>query len=316
MTEKIIIDTDPGIDDAMAIHLAFAHPGLEVVALTTIFGNVHTATATRNALVLAEMAQYPCAVAQGADKPLVLPLNPPADFVHGAEGFGDLPARTPTGKPDPRSAAAYICEMAAAHPGEITLCAVGPLTNLALALRHDPAVTKNLKRVVIMGGAVDAPGNVSPFAEANIINDPHAAEEVFAADWPITLVGLDVTMQVRCTPDDFASMPGSSPTIGGFLNDATQFYFDFHRRQHDLNCCFMHDPTAVIAVTDPDVLTCESVPLSVICEGEKIGQTVRIDDPARRPVDVALGVDIDRVRSIFIDTIKSADGRVAERTAK
>lgn len=316
MAQKIIIDTDPGIDDAMAIHFAFAHPDLEVVGLTTVFGNVRTVQATRNALLLAEMAAYPCAVAHGADKPLVQPENEPADFVHGPEGFGDIPAGTPTTKADPRSAAQFICEMAAAHPGEITLCAVAPLTNLALALKHDPAVAQNIKEVIIMGGAVDVGGNVTPFAEANIFNDPDAADVVFAADWRITMVGLDVTTRVQCVPDDFTALREAAPEIGGFLDDATQFYFDFHRRQHDLNVVYMHDPTAVIACIHPDILGGDETPIRVITSGEQNGRTERAPGSGRRNALACTHVDIDRVRDIFLSTLTGADAAKAARGAK
>ena len=231
MPKKILIDTDPGIDDAMAIHMAFAHPDLEVVALTTVFGNVHVPVATVNALRLVEMAGADCPVAEGADRPLVQPLNPPAYFVHGDHGFGDVPAERPGRDSDMRTAARLIVDMINENPGEIWLCPVGPLTNIALALRLDPSITSKVPGVVIMGGAVDCPGNVTQWAEANIWNDPHAAHEVLAADWPVTLVGLDVTEKARCTPEDFLDLAQASPDIGGFLNAAVQFYFDWHRQK-------------------------------------------------------------------------------------
>ena len=180
--QKIIIDTDPGIDDAMAIHQAFADPRLEVLGLTTIFGNVATPMATRNALRLVEMAAYPAVVAHGAEAPLVREVAPPADFVHGAEGFGTVPPAEPQGRADARSAAVFIAETAAAHPGEVIICAVGPLTNLALALTHDPDLVRNVHSVVVMGGSIAWHGNVSDCAEANIWGDPDAADAVFAAD--------------------------------------------------------------------------------------------------------------------------------------
>ncbi|MEC8366429.1 MAG: nucleoside hydrolase, partial [Pseudomonadota bacterium] len=133
MAQKIIIDTDPGIDDAMAIHMAFADPRLDVVGLTTVFGNVTSKQATRNALCLAEMACHPAAVAGGAAIPLTREPQPPADFVHGPEGFGTLPAMRPARMADTRNAARYLVETCAEAPGEIIICAVGPLTNLAAA---------------------------------------------------------------------------------------------------------------------------------------------------------------------------------------
>lgn len=310
---KIIIDTDPGIDDAMAIHFAFAHPDIEVMGLTTVFGNVHTHTATRNALALIEMAAYTADVARGAETPLVRPLNPPADYVHGAEGFGDVPVTDPKGERVSRSAATFICDSINQNPGEVTLCAVAPLTNLALALREDPGIAERVRKVVVMGGAADTAGNVSEWAEANIWCDPHAADEVFAAKWPITLVGLDVTQQVSCDPADFHSLAVASPVIGGFLNEATQFYFGFHRQRHDLDACFLHDPSAVIAITDPAMFTTEAACLRVVCEGPRVGQIVRCTSETRRAINVCLGVDRDRVRALFLTTLKNADTVMAER---
>lgn len=306
---KIIIDTDPGIDDAMAIHLAFAHPELEVVGMTSIFGNVHVPVATRNALALAEMAGSDCPVAEGASQPLVQPLQPPGYFVHGDDGFGNSGVIEPEGSPDPRSAAQFIVDTVNARPGEITLCPIGPLTNIALALRLDPSIAGKVANVVIMGGAVETPGNVTEYAEANIWNDPHAAAEVFAADWPMTLVGLDVTEVVRCTADDFAALAAASPKIGGFLNRAVQFYFEWHvKKPHyahgPFEGCFMHDPSAVLAITNPEFFTYRETPVSVGTEGERIGQTtVASDGP---PVKVALDVDKQAVRARFLEMLSRA----------
>ncbi len=310
---KIIIDTDPGIDDAMAIHFAFSHPKIDVIGLTTIFGNVHTTMATRNALALAEMAAYDTLVAHGADRPLVQPQNPPSDFVHGAEGFGDVLLPPPSGSPDPRSAAQFICDTINDNPGEITICAIGPLTNLALALRLDPSIVERVSAVVIMGGAVDAPGNVNQWAEANIWNDPHAADEVFAANWPVTLMGLDVTSQVRCLPTDFKNMAETAPVLGGFLNEASHFYFNFYKERHKVDCCFLHDPAAIIGFLYPEKFTCEAIPLRVICDGERAGETERYPQGNRRPVNVCLQVEIADVLEIFLTTLNSSDNVMNSR---
>ncbi|MHA1568894.1 MAG: nucleoside hydrolase, partial [Alphaproteobacteria bacterium] len=221
---RLIIDTDPGIDDAMAILYAAAHPGLDLIGLSTVFGNVPVATATRNALFLAELAGLAIPVAEGAAAPLVRPLAPYPELIHGVEGFGNLPPARPAGRADRRPAAQYLTETAAAHPGEVTICAIGPLTNLAAALALDPALAGNVARVVVMGGAVACPGNTTPEAEANIFCDPHAAAAVLGAGWPLTLVGLDVTRQVHCTAGDFTGLARAAPGAGGFLERAVQLY--------------------------------------------------------------------------------------------
>ena len=304
---KLIIDTDPGVDDAMAILYATAHAGLELIGLTTVFGNVPVATATRNALFLAEMAGLDIPVAEGAAVPLVQPLPPHPDFVHGVEGFGNLPPCTPKGQADPRPAARFLCERAAAHPGQVTICAVGPLTNLAAALELAPSIAHNVGRVVVMGGAVGCPGNVNADAEANIWNDPHAAAAVFAADWPVTLVGLDVTEAVKCSPEDFADLARAAPVIGGFLDRAVQFYFDFHRSRHDLDGCHMHDPTAVIEITDPGVFKVREAPVAVTLEGKAAGQTRLGPAGSGPPVRVCMGVDAETVRARFLAVTGKAD---------
>lgn len=309
--QRLIIDTDPGIDDAMAICYAAAHPGIELVGLTTVFGNVSVATATRNALRLAELNGLAIPVAEGADRPLVQPLPPHPDFVHGAEGFGDIPAEMPKGRPDPRPAARFLCDMTAAHPGEVILCAIGPLTNLAEALRLDPAIQHNVDRVVVMGGAVECPGNVNPHAEANIWNDPHAAAAVFAADWPVTLVGLDVTERVTCNAADFAGLARAAPVVGGFLDRAVQYYFRFHADRHGLDGCHMHDPTAVIEITDPGLFTVRQAPLTVTLEGKAAGRTRfrsrRTAGKGAPKVRVCLDADLATVRRRFLETLANAD---------
>ncbi|MFQ5567112.1 MAG: nucleoside hydrolase [Paracoccaceae bacterium] len=302
---KLVIDTDPGIDDAMAILYAAAHPGLDLIGLTTVFGNVPVATATRNALFLAELAGLAIPVAEGAAVPLVQPAAPHPAFIHGAEGFGDLPPVRPAGRADPRPAGQFLAETAAAHPGEVTVCAIGPLTNLAAALALDPTIAGNVDRVVVMGGAVACPGNVSDAAEANIGCDPHAAAAVFAADWPVTLVGLDVTRQVTCTPGDFAGLARQAPVIGGFLDRAAQYYFRFYRRRRGVDGCHMHDPTAVIEITDPGLFETREAPLAVTLEGAAAGRT-RIA-PTGRAVRVCLGVDATGVRTRFLEVTRKAD---------
>ena len=305
--QKVIIDTDPGIDDAMAIHMAFADARLDIVGLTSVFGNVTTAIATRNALRLAEMAHYKTDVAHGAAIPMMRDPQPPADFVHGGEGFGNVPSATPQNNPVEAAAAAYICTTCAAAPGEIIICAVGPLTNLAAALKHDPNITKNAKSVVIMGGSAAYHGNVTACAEANIWNDPDAADAVFAADWDVTMVGLDVTEKTQCTPADFDLLASKSPVIGGFLRDAADFYFDFHEDKTGLRTCFMHDPSALLAITDPALFDMQHMPLEVVTHGDEIGRTKLFNGAGRRDVHVAMDVNSEAARKIFVDLVSNAD---------
>lgn len=303
MTERILIDTDPGIDDAMAILYAIAAPDIELVGLSTVFGNVTTGIATRNALQLLELAGLDVPVAHGAEKPLRRDLAPPPDYIHGAQGFGEALLPAPSRKTDPRPGPRFIIETILANPGEITLIPVGPLTNIALALREAPEIAKAVKKLVVMGGAVRTAGNVNEHAEANIWGDPDAAAEVFAAEWPMTLVGLDVTQEVRCKDHDLDPMRASSARCGPFLNDAAAFYFRFHERDRGFTGCYLHDPSAVICATHPEWFETVEAPLTVAVDGEALGRT---REGGRGPSQrAAIGVDADAVRQRFLEVLKS-----------
>ena len=302
---QIIIDTDPGVDDAMAVLYACLDPEIELVGLTSIFGNVTIDVATRNALALLELADVKAPVSQGASVPLVQDAKEVAWEVHGREGFGDVPPFTPASKADPRPAHQFICDMINQNPGEIVLCPVGPLTNIAMAIQHDPSIASKVKSVTVMGGSLDEGGNVTPHAEANIWQDPHAADIVFSANWPVTMIGLDVTHQVVCKPDEFASLSKDAPKLGGFLNDAAQFYFDFHARVDGLHGCHMHDPAAVISIVKPQYFKTEATALDTIIDGTEVGMTIRSKNSTKPPVNVAMEIDTEAVKRHFLDMIKT-----------
>jgi inosine-uridine nucleoside N-ribohydrolase len=313
MSKKIIIDTDPGVDDAMAILLALKSPGIELVGLTTVYGNVYTDLATQNALRLVEFAGRPdIPVAHGAESPLFAPLGPPADFVHGRDGLGNINLPPPQGRAVDRPAAQFIVEMVMAHPGEVTLVPIGPLTNLALALSLEPRLAEHVAEVVVMGGAATVNGNVTPAAEANIINDPHAADIVFTAAWPVTMVGLDVTMQTIMTDDYMTDLKGSGSPTAEFIYTISRFYRDFHYDTHGLSGMHTHDPSAIAYLLDPTLFTTVRGPLRVVTEGIAVGQTLLdrrqnwrhpnawTDQPA---VNVCLGVDSERLLALYRERI-------------
>lgn len=304
MSHKILIDTDPGIDDAMAIFYAALHPHIDIVGMTSVFGNVTTEIATRNAIFLAEKVGQNIPVAKGAEKPIVMDPNGVSDYVHGVEGFGSMVAQKITGEPLDEPAYEFICRMINENPGEIILCAIGPLTNIALALDYDPTITTKVKAVYIMGGGLNQ-GNVTKFAEANIWNDPHAANAVLAAEWDVTMVGLDITTRVQCVPADFADLAISTPEIGNFLDEAVQFYMDFYAVHYGKRGCDMHDPTAIIAITDPQYFTIENHALEVILDGARVGQTIRSTDLSRPKHKVPMNVDAQSVKQRFLSMIKT-----------
>jgi inosine-uridine nucleoside N-ribohydrolase len=310
---KIIIDTDPGIDDAMAILFALKSPALQVVGLTTIFGNVHTPLATENALRLIEIADQPhIPVAQGAILPLIVPLNYVADFVHGQDGLGNINYPTPKGRAIDQPAAQFIVEMIMAHPGEITLVPLGPLTNLALAIALEPRIVDEVAEVVLMGGAALVNGNVSPAAEANIVHDPHAADVVFSAGWPVTMVGLDVTVQTEMTADYLASLAVDGSPLGQFVHQITNFYVEFHRSWYGIDGAHTHDPSAVAYVIDPTLFSTITGPVRVVTEGLAVGQTI-VDRRQHwwsangwtnvKPATVCVTVDSTRLLALFKTTL-------------
>ncbi|HET7414014.1 MAG TPA: nucleoside hydrolase [Pararhizobium sp.] len=312
MKHKVILDTDPGIDDAMAIAYAVAHPAIELLALTTIFGNVAVHEATRNALLLLDYLGSTAEVAEGESRPLAIPPNKPSYEVHGANGFGGIEIPASARKPSSLTAADYLIEKTREHPGEITICAVGPLTNLARALERDPSIAGRVRQVVVMGGAVYVPGNVSPAAEANFWNDPHAADAVLGADWPVVLAPLDSTMPVVLTSDYFADLAEVEPVAGGLLAQMAAFYTRFYRSHVGVDGCVPHDVAALAWLTIPGTFIQKTGALAVSTDGPALGQTHFLPagrytrDPFwrdRRAQLALLGTDANLFRADFFRTI-------------
>ncbi|MBY6226411.1 nucleoside hydrolase [Ferrimonas balearica] len=318
MAETIIFDTDPGIDDAMALLLAHAHPAIHLKAITTVYGNGTIEDCTRNACYLNQRFGMGAEVVRGAAGPLRRTPNGPTVVVHGEHAMGDVvaPADTPI-EIDERPAYQYLCDAVNAQPGEITLVAVGPLTNLALALQHDPGIADKVKQVVVMGGAFGTRGhhgNVAPFAEANIHDDPDAADQVFTARWPVTIVGLDATHEAFFSGAYLDALKADGCEAGDFIHAVSRYYLAFYSDKLGLDGCHVHDPSAVAYVIDPTLFTTRPGPVRVVCDGPAIGMTLQKADGKRyaddefsdfRDQDVCINVDEARLLTLYRDAILS-----------
>ena len=299
MPRKIIIDTDPGVDDAMAIFFALASPELEVIGLTSIFGNVRTPLATKNALRLLEIAGRPdIPVAQGALDPLTRDFEGPVPYVHGEDGQGDIFLPDPQGQALDIPAAQFIIEQVKARPGEITLAPIGPLTNIALALRLEPRIAEWTREVVLMGGNALVPGNASPAAEANIRNDPEAADLVFGAPWPVTMVGLDVTLRVQMTVADIADYERHGKPMSRHITRILPHYRNYFESSYEAEGIFVHDSSAIAYLLQPDLFQTRRWRMRVETAGIGRGKTLPATGKRILPawqgrplVTVCVGVD-------------------------
>ncbi|XP_072998788.1 probable uridine nucleosidase 1 [Typha latifolia] len=301
--EKVIIDTDPGIDDSMAILMAFQSEDIEVIGLTTIFGNVSTTDATRNALLLCEIAEHPeVPVAEGNPMPLKGKKPRVADFVHGSDGLGNTFLPPPIGKKVDKGAPEFLVDKVSQYPGEVSILALGPLTNLALAIKRDSSFAKKVKRVVVLGGAFFASGNVNPAAEANIYGDPEAADIVFTSGADIAVIGINVTTQVTLTDADLAELRSSEGKYSQLLCDMCKFYRDWHVKSDGVHGIFLHDPVCFVALVRPDLFTFKKGVVRVETQGICVGHTL-MDQGLKKwntsnpwsdyePISVAWTVDV------------------------
>jgi purine nucleosidase len=270
---RVIIDTDPGTDDAMAIILALNSPEFKVEALTVVPGNVEAWQGLENALKIVSLAgRCDVVVAGGAQHPLNQKLIT-AQFWHGKNGLANVELPASKCKADPRFGPDLIIEMIHKYPHEITLIPVGPLTNIALAVSKDPSIAALVKDIVIMGGSISG-GNVNGAAEANIYNDPEAAQIVFNAGWMVTMVGSDVGERTLITRKYLAELQSSHGPQSDFISKIADFYLTRSEKSGYAGAA-MYDPLAVGIALDPTLGTLKEMHIDVETKGEFTrGETV------------------------------------------
>ena len=304
--KRVIIDTDPGIDDALALILALESPELKIEGITTVSGNVPSSMAAKNVLrILQLMDKDLPPVSEGSASPLE--KSPVwAHHVHGEDGLGglyDKDDNTPKSAAFP-DAVSLMLETAQRLSGELTLIALGPLTNLARAIQRDESTMKKIKEIIIMGGAVFIGGNITPYAEFNIFFDPHAAKIVFESGLPITLVGLDVTNQCVLKRDVLLQKKKTEDRLNTFLYGITEKYLDFYHEKRGLDFCHLHDPLAVAVAVDPTLVATEEMSIDVSLE-ENRGMTSRKDQNTS-PIKVCTNVDRERFEKLFCERVFEA----------
>jgi len=306
MKQKIILDCDPGHDDAIALLLAAHHPEIELLAITTVAGNQTVWKTTQNALkvcMLANIRNVP--IAMGADRPLVRPARH-ASTIHGESGLDGPHMPEPAIELAPQHAVDLIIDLLLNSDGDITLVNTGPLTNLAIAMRREPAIVPKIKAISLMGGAIGL-GNTTPAAEFNIICDPEAAAIVFGCGRPIIMVPLEVTHQALATDEVQHRLRDSGRIVANFAADLLVFFADTYHHVFGFPAPPVHDPCAVAAIIDPSILHAHMMHVEIETTGQWTeGRTVcdaygTLGKEAT--VRVGYGLDVARFWDMVIETI-------------
>lgn len=317
--KKVIFDTDIGIDDAMALLFLHYSPAIELQAIVTGFGNASIEATTRNALFMKEYFDIDAPVFRGAGTPVGPKLGDGyPDFVHGSNGLGNIEIDEPTLQVETMPGPEAIVEIVRNNPHDISIVAVGRLTNLALALDLCPELPSLVHEVVVMGGAFGHnghSGNVSPVAEANIAGDPQAADKVFTSGFRVTIVGLDVTQETIANDQFFESLQNTAGKAGDFIYRSSRFYLDFHEQITGSYSCPVHDSSAVACLLDPGLYQTKSAAVRVVTEGIAIGQTIAGDPGAdfasdawknRPSCQICISVDAEKVLALYAATLALA----------
>jgi inosine-uridine nucleoside N-ribohydrolase len=306
MKHKIILDCDPGHDDAVALLLAAHHPSLELLAVTTVAGNQSVDKTTKNALKVCSLANLRhIPVARGMDRPLLRPAQHAPD-IHGESGMDGPLIPEPDIEPVASHAVDLLIELLMNSDGDITLVPTGPLTNIAAAMRQQPAIIPKIKAISLMGGSIGV-GNTTPAAEFNIHTDPEAAAIVFGCGCPITVSPLEVTHQALATEEIVGRLRAANRRVATFVADLLVFFADTYRRVFGFSAPPLHDPCAVAAVIDPTILKGRMMRVEIETTGTwTAGRTVcdvynvwRKEPNAR----VGYGLEVERFWDMLIETI-------------
>lgn len=310
MTTSIILDCDPGHDDAMAILLALGNPSIDLLGVTTVGGNQSLEKVTYNARSVLQMAHAThVPVHAGCDRPMIRPLEVAAS-VHGETGLDGVTLPEPTRPLDEGHAVNWIIDTIMSHePGTITLVPTGPLTNIAMAVRLEPRIVERVKEVVLMGGGYHV-GNWSAVAEFNIKVDPEAAHVVFNEAWKVTMVGLDLTHQALCTPQIQAKIDAIGTPLSAFASGLMNFFRKAYQDNQDFIDPPVHDPCTIAYLIDPSVVSVRRCPVDVEIHGDlTLGMTVadlRGPEPSAEQchTQVAVKLDFDKFWNLIIDALK------------
>lgn len=308
MKQKIILDCDPGIDDAIAILLAHGDPSIDLLAITTVVGNQTLAKVTHNALAIAQIANIVgVPIAAGCQRPLVRPLEHAAE-IHGESGLGHVTLPESQIKLDARHAVDLIIDMVMQQPPKtITLVPIGGLTNIALAVRKAPQIVERVKEVVLMGGGYHR-GNRTAVAEFNIKIDPEAAHIVFNEPWLVTMVGLDLTEQALATPEVIAAISAIGTPVALFAAELLTFISEAHHQTTRFVYPPIHDPCAVARVIDRQIVKVKKAPVHIELQGAlTTGMTVtdfRQPAPEQCHTQVATQLDNEKFWQLIINAIK------------
>ena len=272
--ERFILDTDPGIDDALTILYALASPEVKMEAITVVNGNCPVEQGVINALSVLELVgETRIPVAKGMERPLLLPVVN-AEVTHGKNGLGYAELPRPKTKRVEKHAVELMGEMISQNPNQLNIVAIGPLTNIAMAIRLYPQIMKKVKHIYIMGGAINHCGNMTPLAEFNIYCDPHAAAVVFHSGIPFTLVPLDVTYQTLMTKEDLERFRKIDTSISNFIIDSSRYVMEYLSESQQVMGCALNDPLALAALFQKDLLTTLPLVLDVDTNyGVSMGKT-------------------------------------------